>query len=131
MEDFPEMGEIAMGQTVTLRVSRRVAHSAAHLAAQTDRRIEDVLTEWLDRAVVEPPVESLSDDKVLALCDLQMDPAEQMELGRLLSENREGTLDSWGRTRLDELMQVYRRGLVRKAQAIKVAVQRGLRHPLS
>jgi len=90
-----------------------------------------VLTEWLDWAVVEPPVESLPDDKILALCDLQMDPAEQMELSRLLSENREGTLDSWGRAQLDKLMQAYRHGLVRKAQALKVAVQRKLRPPLS
>lgn len=33
--------------------------------------------------------------------------------------------------RLDELMHLYRRGLVRKAQALKVAVERGLRPPLS
>lgn len=120
-----------MGQTVTLRVSKRVARSAAYLAVQTDQRIEDVLTEWLDWAVVEPPVESLPDDKILALCDLQMGTAEQMELSRLLSENREGALDSWGCAQLDKLMQAYRRGLVRKARALKVAVQRKLRPPLS
>jgi hypothetical protein len=35
------------------------------------------------------------------------------------------------RQRLDELMQVYRHGWVRKAQALQVAVQRGLRPPLN
>jgi hypothetical protein len=119
-----------MRDTVTIRVSERVARSATYLATQTDRRIEDVLAEWLDQAAVELPVESLSDEEVLALCDLQMNPVEQAELGRLLSENREGALDNWGHARLDELMKNYRRGLVRKAQALKVAVQRGLRPPL-
>ena len=120
-----------MGETVTLRVSEYVTQRATSLAAQTDRHMEDVLAEWLDWAAIVLPVEFLPDDKVLALCDLQMDAAEQAELSRLLFENREGTLDDWGRARLDELMQVYRRGLVRKARALKVAVQRGLRPPLS
>lgn len=120
-----------MGETVTITVSERVARSATCVAAQTDRRMEDVLAEWLDQAVSEPPVEFLSDDEVLALCDLQMDPAEQAELSRLLAENREGTLGDQGRARLDELMGVYRRGLARKARALKVAVQRGLRPPLT
>jgi len=119
-----------MIETVTIRVSERVARSATYLAARTDRRVEDILAEWLDQAAVEPPAASLSDDEVLALCDLQMEPAEQAELSRLLSENREGALDDRGRIRLDELMRAYRRGLVRKAQALKIAVQRGLRPPL-
>jgi len=119
-----------MTETVTIRVSERVARSATYLAARTERRVEDILAEWLDQAAVEPPAASLSDDEVLALCDLQMEPAEQAELSRLLSENREGALDDQGRIRLDELMRAYRRGLVRKAQAFKIAVQRGLRPPL-
>jgi hypothetical protein len=35
------------------------------------------------------------------------------------------------RGRLDALMQTYRHGMVRKAQALKVAVARGLQPPLS
>ena len=77
------------------------------------------------------PVESLPDDQVLALCDTQMDAEQQEELGDLLTRNREGLLSSTERTRLDELMQTYRHGLVRKAQALKVAVERGLRPPLN
>jgi hypothetical protein len=88
--------------------------------------MEEVLAEWLDQAAVELPVEFLPDLEVLALCDLQMVPTEQTELSSLLSENREGSLDDRGRARLDVLMKIYRRGLVRKARALKVAVQRGL-----
>jgi hypothetical protein len=68
---------------------------------------------------------------VLVLCDMQMDDARQMELSDLLADNREGALDGAKHKRLDELMLVYRRGTVRKAQALKMAVERGLRPPLN
>jgi hypothetical protein len=120
-----------MGEIVTLEIPERVARRAREVAAHTHRRFEDVLVEWIGHAVDEPPVESLPDDKILALCDVQMDLEQQEELGDLLARNREGLLDKAGRTRLDELMHIYRRGMVRKAQALKVAVERGLRSPLN
>lgn len=79
---------------------------------------------------VERPVTSLTDEEVLDLCDAQMPPDEQSELNELLETNREGTLSVAEQDQLDVLMQQYRRGLVRKAQAWQVAVQRGLRDPL-
>ncbi|MBI4769945.1 MAG: hypothetical protein HY784_05905 [Chloroflexi bacterium] len=85
----------------------------------------------MSEVVAEPPVEALPDDQVLALCELQMEKAQQEELGDLLAKNREGALRDMERERLDELMQVHRRGLARKAQALKVAVGRGLRPPLN
>jgi hypothetical protein len=72
----------------------------------------------------------LSDEQVIALADLQMDASQQRELGDLLVRNREGQIDAAGRARLNQLMQVYRLGMVRKAQAAKVAVDRGLRASL-
>jgi hypothetical protein len=68
----------------------------------------------------------LPDDQVLALRDLQMHAAQQLELSALLAAQREQTLDTSDRARLDALMATYRRGMVRKAQAVKVAVDRGL-----
>ena len=56
---------------------------------------------------------------------------EQRELGALLARQREGSLDGVERHRLNELMDIYRRGMVQKAQALKVAVDRGLQPPLS
>jgi hypothetical protein len=76
-------------------------------------------------------VEALGDDEILALCDLQMGPAEQAALSGLLAENREGRLDDAGRTRLDECMREYDRTLLRKSQALREAVARGLRKPLA
>lgn len=120
-----------MNEIVTLEIPEKLAFRAREVATRTHRRLEDVLVEWIDRVVAELPVESLPDDQVLALCDMQMDTEQQEELGDLLSRNREGLLGDAERTRLDDLMQIYRRGLVRKAQALKVAVGRGLRPPLN
>jgi|FLYN01.1.fsa_nt_gi hypothetical protein len=117
--------------TVKLNIPDELADLAREVAATTHRRVEDVLVEWLDRASSELPVESLPDEQVLALCDLQMDRKQQKELSHLLAKNREGELDEAGRARLDELMEVYQQGMVRKSEALRVAVQRGLRAPLS
>ncbi|MBC7880459.1 MAG: hypothetical protein H7Y37_03935 [Anaerolineae bacterium] len=75
-------------------------------------------------------IESLSDQQVLDLADIQMSPDQQLALSKLLDDGREGLLNETTTLQLDQLMQIYRRGLVRKAQALKVAVSRGLRHPL-
>jgi hypothetical protein len=69
----------------------------------------------------------LDDADLLAACDAGMAPADEEQLGDLLDRNREGELTPEERGRLDELMRAYRAGLVRKAQAIQIAVQRGLR----
>jgi len=103
-----------MSEIVTLELPEKLARSARELAART-----------------RPPVESLPDDQVLALCDLQISGEQQEELSDLLARSREGQLNKAEHERLEELMLVYRRGLVRKAQALKVAVERGLRPPLN
>jgi len=43
---------------------------------------------------------------------------------------REDMLEQDDRDRLGALMNSYRRGMVRKAQALQIAVERGLRPPL-
>ncbi|MFN8483272.1 MAG: hypothetical protein U0768_09555 [Anaerolineae bacterium] len=120
-----------MSETVTLDLPTEVARRVREIAARTHRRPEDILVEWLDRAAADPPVEVLSNDEILGLCDSQLADAEQAELSELLVGAREGAVTDGERGRLDELMDRYRRGLVRKAQAWKVAVERGLRPPLN
>jgi hypothetical protein len=93
----------------------------------THRRIEDVLVEWIDKVAANMPVEDLSDADILSLCDLQMTDAEQEELSLLLARNREAKLDETEYHRLDDLLTIDRRGLLRKAQAWKEAVARGLK----
>src|SRR5262249_27507642 len=116
-----------MSERVTLELPEELARRVRAAAGQTDRRLEEVLLEWIDRAVPEPAVESLPDEQVLALCDSRLDAAQQEELSDLLDRNREGQLQGAERERLDTLLRIYRRGLVRKANALKVAVARGLR----
>lgn len=75
-------------------------------------------------------VVDLSDREVLALCDWQLDSEQNEEASGLLEEQREERLDEVGRVRLNELMQIYRRGMVRRSEALVVAVKRGLIPPL-
>jgi hypothetical protein len=89
------------------------------------------LLEWLRCAATDVPVDLLPDEQVLALRDQQISEDEQRELSHLLARQREGSLDGVERRRLDELMHIYRHGMVQKAQALKVAVDRGLQPPLS
>lgn len=119
-----------MGQMVSLDLPPDLAQRAEAVAQQTHRRVEDVLLEWLGRAASDVPIESLPDEQVLALANREMSKSEQRELSALLARQREGVLDEAARRRLDELMGSYRRGMVEKAQALKVVVERGLRPPL-
>ncbi len=73
----------------------------------------------------------MPNEQVLALCHLQMETEQQETLSELLARNREGQLTEAEVSQLDAIMQVYRRGLVRKAKALKVAVRRDLRSALS
>jgi hypothetical protein len=118
-------------EQVVLTVSRALVRSAEQIAARTRRPVEVVLADWLDRAAAELPVEALDDASVLALCDLQLSPAEQAELDTLLAQNSEGKLDESGKRRLDACMDAYNRRLLRKSQALREAVARGLRAPLA
>ena len=119
-----------MGTVVTLELPRDLAERAQQIAEQTRRSVEEVLLDWLGRGATDAPVELLTNEQVLALRDLQMSADEQAELNDLLERQREGDLDTGGRDRLDYLMKTYRRGMILKAQAIKVAVERGLQPPL-
>lgn len=120
-----------MNETITLHVPERVTVTARQVAKRTKRRLEDVLLDWLDRSVEELPVEMLADDQILLLAGSQLPADQQQELSSLLTMNREGVLPPRQQVRLDQLMQAYRHGLVRKAQALQVAVDRGLMPPLN
>lgn len=119
-----------MGKQVTLQISDRIVRQATQLARKNRRSMEDVLAEWLESVAEDRPVVSLSDEGVQELTELTLSKKQESALSNLLVRNREGELDASGRKQLDELMQVYERGLLRKAQALRVAVQRGLREPL-
>ena len=108
----------------TLRRACTVRRSAA---AASNRRLEDAAVDWISQAVAEQEMAGLPDGEVLAICDAMIGADVQSELSGLLSAAREGALGGSERARLDELIALYRRGLVQKARAWKEAVARGLR----
>lgn len=115
-----------MPKRVTLELRPEVLTKAWETAHRTHRRVEDVLAEWLDRYAEELPVETLSDEDVLALCRFEMNIVQRQALAALLANHRERALTAEESTRLDELLQLHRRGMVRKARALEVAKSRGL-----
>jgi hypothetical protein len=119
-----------MSEMITIEISETAARVVREIAARTGRDPGMVLSDLIDRSILDLPVDSLPNDEVLALCDVTMSDDEQAELSTLLNDQRENQLDDLRQARLDELMQTYRRGLVRKSEALRVAVQRGLHNPL-
>ena len=116
-----------MSRLVELELPDLLAQRVGAVARRTHRRVEDVLLEWIGRASEDVAPEELSDEQVVALCDLEMSAGEQHALSELLARQREGVLALDERSRLDELLATYRSGLVRKGRAFQVAVSRGLR----
>lgn|SRR5487761_1094395 len=127
----PRPRDESMSETITLEIPAELASRARAVAAATNRRVEEVVAEWVGRGAKEPDVESISDEELLALCHAELPLSRQEDLSELLTRNREAVLDGPARRRLDDLMALYRQSLVLKAKAWQEAVARGLRQPLS
>src|SRR4051812_19919509 len=116
-----------MSDKVMIELPDELARRARAIAAAGHRRLEDAVVEWFRRAVAETEVKALSDEDLLRHCDSTLGPEDQEELSGLLADAREDRLNAASRARLDDLMALYRRGLVLKARAWEEAVARGLR----
>lgn len=119
-----------MTQTVILELPDEVIHHAQSVAQQSQQRLEDVLSAWIGQAAANVPIEVLSDQQILALCDAELSEPEQQMLSALLYQQRENTLDANQTQQLQSILQMYRYGMLRKAEALKIAVERGLRPAL-
>jgi len=124
-----------MATEITLSLPDNIYNHAARLALLMNRDVSRVLTETIE-SVLSPlgadalalaPVEKLSDDEVLAMADLRMNEMQGRRLGALLERQQAGELVEMERSELSALMQVYHENLLRKAYALREAVQRGLR----
>ena len=120
-----------MAQSISLDIPDSIIQQAQQLATQNQQRLEDVLLEWLTHSFTEHPIETLPDSQILALCNMQLDEQQQATLNTLTEKQREDTLTPADSQELQFLLGLYRRGLLRKAKALKVAVERGLLPPLS
>ena len=115
-----------MSESIALELPEPLAKKVKEIAALTRQGIEEMLIEWIDRTINEIPIDTLPDEQVLALCNLQMGGQQQRIFSDLQARNSEGLLNAQEVKKLNELMQVYRHGSVRKAKAMQVAVMRGL-----
>ena len=105
--------------------------NAAETQAQRDARpLEAVLLDWLSQGA-DLPVSSLSDAQVLELTHSQLSDEDQARLSALLETQRESALTPPEAGELARLMNACRRGLLRKAEAYRVAVERVLIPPLN
>lgn len=120
-----------MNQEVTLKVSERIIRQALLAASQKDNRIEDVLTDWLESLFEEKFTDKMSDEEILALTKIQISPEDQERLSELLFKNRETGLNEEEQRELDLMVEISERNMVKKSEALRIAVERGLIEPLS
>lgn len=132
-----------MATQITINLPDEVYKKAEHFAQLTNRNVTDVLTQVitlslspvssqsaLTNSLEIPSFSSLPDEEVIALTELQMEPEQDQRLSELLYNQKTGTLTNAEHSELWALMQVYQEKLLLKAQALREAVQRGLREPL-
>lgn len=127
-----------MSAQVTLTLPDNIYQRAEYLARLTGREVADILAETIDLSLqplgvqhaTERPLAERSDAEVLALAEAHMDLAQDRRLSELLARQQAGLLAADERATLLGLLPVYQEGLLRKAQALRHAVQRGLRPPL-
>ncbi|MDB9525468.1 hypothetical protein PN498_05675 [Oscillatoria sp. CS-180] len=128
-----------MSTEIVITLSDEIYQRAERFARLVNRDIASVLADTIQLYI--PPVEAdvadiapvadLSDDRVLALTELQMEPEQDARLSKLLNRQQAGLLNEDERLDLQTLMQLYQEGLLRKATALNEAVKRGLLKPLS
>lgn len=127
-----------MSTQVVITLPDEIYHRAERLAQLIHRDVADILADTLALSLpprsLQPeavrPIMELSDEDVLALAELQMEPDQDRRLSVLLEGQQAGELTDAERPELLALMQLYQERLVRKAQALREAVRRGLRQPL-
>lgn len=128
-----------MSTQVTVTLPDEVYRRAERFARLANRDLASVLADTIQLSL--PPISSqveslepiseLSDEQIMALTELQMEPDQDERLSNLLDQQQSGILTSEDYQELQDLMQIYKEGLLRKATALNEAVKRGLMEPLS
>jgi len=86
--------------------------------------------DFLSFTVTELDMSVLSDEEVLALSHLDMDPEQNTRLEYLLSKGKVAGVTEAEEKELSELMQISCHGRLHKSQGLAESVRRGLREPL-
>jgi hypothetical protein len=120
-----------MNRQITLTVSENVWLYAKAVASRNKQQVEDFLSGLLEGLSKENFTDKLSDEEIIALTEFKISPAEQERLSELLFKNREGKLNQEEQNELDLMLEITERNMLRKSEALRVAVERGLIEPLS
>lgn len=128
-----------MSTQVRITLHDEVYRRAKRLAQMSNRNIEDILTQAIEFSLSPvgaatdnyKPVSKLSDGEVLELSEMQTEAKQDRRFSRLLDKQQAGKLSKSEESELLARMQNYQEKLLRKAQALREAVRRGLREPLT
>ncbi len=123
-----------MSTKITITLSDEVYQRAERFARLANRDVASVIADTVQLSISAvradvvdiEPITTLSDQQVLLLTDIQMEPSQDARLSELLDHQQAGTLAEHERSELQTLMQIYQEGLLRKATALSEAVKRGL-----
>jgi hypothetical protein len=118
---------------VTLNLSENVYRRAERLAELTGRDVKDITANQLDVSLPplgsemdHRPVETLSDNDILALSESMMDENLNSRMSLLLQKQQAGEINDAERAELKMLMEIFEIGQLRKAHALVESVKRGL-----
>jgi hypothetical protein len=128
-----------MTTQITITLSDEIYQRAELFARLANRDVASVLADTIQISIPSvranvidlEPIADVSDEQVLALTELQMEPDQDTRLSELLDRQQAGLLFEDERLELQSLMQIYQEGLLRKATAFSEAVKRGLIKPLN
>ncbi|MGA9378273.1 MAG: hypothetical protein WBV73_05840 [Phormidium sp.] len=128
-----------MSTEITITLPDEVYQQIERFARLANRDVASILADTIQHSIPFTradvfdlkPVSDLSDEQVLALTELQMEPDQDVRLSELLDRQQAGILVENERLELQTLMQIYQEGLLRKAIALSEAVKRALMEPLS
>ena len=123
-----------MSTKITITLPDEVYQRAERFARLANRDVASVLADTIQLSI--PPVRvdvtdlelisTLSDEQVLGLTELQLEPDQDARLSELLDRQQAGFLTENERPELQILMQIYQEGLLRKGTALSEAVKRQL-----
>lgn len=119
-----------MNQEVTLTIPENAWLYAKAAANRSKQKIEDVLVSWIEKGSSEVDLEKLSDAEILGLTKTKISSEKQERLSELLFKNREIGLNNEEQEELDLMVEVCELNNLKKAEALHIAVKRGLIKPL-
>lgn len=128
-----------MSTEITITLPDEVYQRAERFARLANRDLASVLADTIELSMPSvradfaelEPLSALSNEQVLTLTELQMEPEQDARLSELLDRQQAGNLAENERLELQTIIQIYQEELLRKATALSEAVKRGLIPPLN